>query len=510
MIIKDDLHQLIHSMSRMEKRYFKVQAKKGGDEKSNYIRLFDAINGQAEYNEEKIKKKFRKEKFAQNLHKEKPYLYRKILQSLRAYRTEKSADARIKDMLIDVAYLQERSLYKQAHTVIKRAKKLAYEYEKFSMLLEILENEKKILYKIQGKNSAKQILTCLKERKNILNIVQNENNYMELDSQIFSFLLNKLTLKTPTEIERLHQSINAELLKAADKPISFKAKNCFYSANTYYNMLLGNAQQSFDYAKKNIALWENAPRQIEENVYGYRLLLSNFLYSCFTTEQYDEFPDTLEKIKNIPVKNKLDEAVAFYHFYYNQLLYYMNMVEFERGITLVPKIEEGLLRYSTTIKLTTRLTFYSNIGTLYFLAGDYKKALDWFNKIINIKRTNIRLDLQGRAKLLLLVIHYELGNDELLDDVYRSTQRFLSKRAVKHKFESIVLQYFKKIYTAIHRKTLIQIYQEFREKLAMLEQDEHEKKVDCLEEVILWVESKLQKVAIQQLMQNKRHQKSDA
>mgnify|MGYP000291865209 CR=1 FL=1 len=44
MIIKDELHQLIQSMSRTEKRYFKVQAKKSGDEKSNYVRLFNAIN----------------------------------------------------------------------------------------------------------------------------------------------------------------------------------------------------------------------------------------------------------------------------------------------------------------------------------------------------------------------------------------------------------------------------------------------------------------------------------
>ena len=406
MIVKDDLHQLIQSMSRMEKRYFKVQAKKGGEETSNYIRLFDAINKQNEYDEEKIKQRFRKEKFAQNLHKEKPYLYKKILQSLRAYRTEKSADARLKDMLIDVAYLQERSLYKQAHGVIKRAKKLAYEYEKHLMLLEILENEKKILYKIQGKDSSEIILDLLKERRSILAIIENENDYFELDSQLYSLSLNKLNLKTVKEIDSLKELININLLQNETLPQSFKAKFYFYTAKATYHVLSNDNQAVFTYYKKAIALWQSNPNQINEDIYSYRLLLSNFLYSCFATDQYDEFPSVLEQIKNIPAKNKLDKAVSFYHYYFNQLIYYMNIVEFKKGMALVPKIEAGLQQYQNTIKRSTRLTFYSNIAILYFLANDYESALYWFNKVINIKKNTIRLDIQGQARLFQ--INYSL------------------------------------------------------------------------------------------------------
>ena len=47
-----DLFDLIHSMSRNEKRYFTVEAKKSGSKSSNYLRLFNALNAMEEYDEE--------------------------------------------------------------------------------------------------------------------------------------------------------------------------------------------------------------------------------------------------------------------------------------------------------------------------------------------------------------------------------------------------------------------------------------------------------------------------
>ena len=60
----DPLHQLIHSLSKGEKRSFKIYASRHvlGDE-NNYVKLFDAIEKQKEYDEEALLKKFKNEKF---------------------------------------------------------------------------------------------------------------------------------------------------------------------------------------------------------------------------------------------------------------------------------------------------------------------------------------------------------------------------------------------------------------------------------------------------------------
>ena len=56
----DQLHKLIKSLSKPEKRYFKVFSSRHiiGDE-NNYQTLFDAIDKQEEYDEEKLMKKFK-------------------------------------------------------------------------------------------------------------------------------------------------------------------------------------------------------------------------------------------------------------------------------------------------------------------------------------------------------------------------------------------------------------------------------------------------------------------
>ena len=56
-MVKESLHELIHSMTMSEKRHFKIYASKhviGGS--NDYVQLFDAIAEQVEYNDEFLKR----------------------------------------------------------------------------------------------------------------------------------------------------------------------------------------------------------------------------------------------------------------------------------------------------------------------------------------------------------------------------------------------------------------------------------------------------------------------
>ena len=111
---KDDLYNLIQAMSKSEKRYFTIDAKKSGRTSSKYLELFQAINHMDAYNEQKLQKKFGK-----TLPFDKSYLYDAILRSMRDYRSSKSRAARIKEMILDTKYLYERGLYQQSEEYLK-------------------------------------------------------------------------------------------------------------------------------------------------------------------------------------------------------------------------------------------------------------------------------------------------------------------------------------------------------------------------------------------------------
>lgn len=500
MIIKDELHQLIQSMSRTEKRYFKVQAKKSGDEKSNYVRLFDAINTQDTYNEELIKKKFKKEKLSQNLNKEKLYLHKKVLQSLRAYRTEKSADAQIKDMLIDISYLIERSLYKQAETIVKRAKKMGYEYQKYIALLEILDAERNVMNKLQTKKVNELTLKNHQARNEVIHIIVQENEYQQLESELFSLSLTKFSLRTEEEHKKLDKYRNHPFFLDEGLPQSFHAKYNLYKAKALFHKLCNKPQQIHESYQKALLLFDTNPRQIEERPYEYRVLLSNSLYGCFATQQWDNFLPILKKINQIPAKNKDDEAMQFYQTHYNELLYYMNIVDFDKAMLLIKPIEEGLKKYNSSIKASTRIGFYSNIGILFFVKQDWKEAQRWFYKIIKFPKSETRMDIQSQARLYNLIIEYELGNDDILDDLHRSISRFLNSRSTKYQLELVMLQELKQLFKQYNKTARRKQLQRFKAALQQLENNPTEQRAPGLEEFSLWIESKLSNKTMEELM----------
>src|SRR5687768_10362646 len=106
------LFELIKSLSPSEKRHFRLYAAKhvlGG--KNNYMKLFDAIAAQKQYDEGKLKRALRKEKFVRHLPYEKNYLYEMISDSLLVFRLNTGTEARLKKQLLHVAALFEKGLY---------------------------------------------------------------------------------------------------------------------------------------------------------------------------------------------------------------------------------------------------------------------------------------------------------------------------------------------------------------------------------------------------------------
>ena len=52
-------------------------------------------------------------------------------------------------------------------------------------------------------------------------------------------------------------------------------------------------------------------------------------------------------------------------------------------------------------------------------------------KILNIKESGVRQDLISQTKLLNMIVHYELGNEELLPGLCKSTARYLEKNGYR-------------------------------------------------------------------------------
>src|SRR5258708_1653540 len=110
----DQLHKLIWSLSGAEIRYFKIFSSRHYDANdTNYVKLFDAIASQKEYNEKKILEKFKKEKFIKKFSIAKARLYSSILRMLDIFHSRSSVDAELKREIHYAELLYKKSLYEQ-------------------------------------------------------------------------------------------------------------------------------------------------------------------------------------------------------------------------------------------------------------------------------------------------------------------------------------------------------------------------------------------------------------
>ncbi|MEQ8242857.1 MAG: hypothetical protein RIB66_05520, partial [Fulvivirga sp.] len=134
------LFHLIKSLKQSEKRYFKLQSELDSSD-MKYLRLFEIIDGQKEYDESIIIQKAPEIK-KQQLSNLKAHLYKKLLQSIRQYNQKSVIDIQIREMIDHAQLLFNRSLYEQCVDILKKAKRKAQKIDNLELQLEILKWEK--------------------------------------------------------------------------------------------------------------------------------------------------------------------------------------------------------------------------------------------------------------------------------------------------------------------------------------------------------------------------------
>ncbi|MGB0839588.1 MAG: hypothetical protein ACPGXL_05585 [Chitinophagales bacterium] len=124
---QDATFTLVKSMSRSEKRTFKIMASTYKNATPDYVRLFDYMASQETYSDDVVKEHFKDEPFIAFFSARKKYLYYKIMESLRRHYDEKANKLGFYTTLRNVQILNDKGLTnlyeKEAHKLYKIADK---------------------------------------------------------------------------------------------------------------------------------------------------------------------------------------------------------------------------------------------------------------------------------------------------------------------------------------------------------------------------------------------------
>ncbi len=507
-----ELFELISSMSQTEKRYFKVYASRHIiGEKNKYVKLFEAIERQSDYDEEAIRQKFKKEKFLKQLPVAKNYLYSLILKSLNLYYTETSPVSKINELISGARILFGKELFKPALNILHRAKELCIRYDYNLKLLETISLEKKI---IAGSLTLKDIekrmeQLFVQEKQSSEKLINfNEYYYLLLKSYLLLTREGAVTkFRTSAELREFDKIMNNPLMENESRALSYEARICFFKIHTIYHGKKGEFEKSSRYSNKLIELIESNPDNLKEDITDYIIAINNTLVNVRNLKDYAAFMDTLAKLKSVPLQYKRPlplkiRVTIFISTYLTELLMHVELGQFDKGLLLIPEIERGLQTYKGKINVRFELTFYYAIASTYFGLSKYNEALFWVNKIMN-EPLDSGLDLVCFAKIMNLILHYELQNYDLLEYILKSTYRFLSQRKRVYEFEFSVLNFVRKSFRVKTDKELRKLFTVLRDELIVISAKPFEKNALDELDLISWLTSKIENLPLTDILKSK-------
>jgi len=426
------LFDLIKSLNGNERSYFKLRSefKNFKGKEKILLLIFNILEGQKTFDDGLAFNESGLNDYKHYVVK-KVHLYDAILREMRQYHSASaSVDMDIANAIINIRFLLSKSLFTQVKKEIKRIKKISYEFERYTPLLEILSLEIELLtHPDKVEKMDKRISAIRQEAQQVSVLIEKHFDLLDVSGQVKSIVYASTGLRSIMEnrpvlyrellskpifedksakelfeirTEKLILSSylfdeeNREDIYNIDEGLS-KAlalrKQLHYMFKNFYNEVVGEGK---------LHLLESLPAQ-----YHY-ILYKNVVWAG----QYDDKVEFREALELVNKANITDEG------YRNELSAGTCTMElwvaFYEGDRVA--CEASLLRHKTflnkqldRVDLNKRLALIMLVAFAYLLNDDLKLAERWLHKAVEHSRSgkSVKKDNIACAYLLLLMLYAE-------------------------------------------------------------------------------------------------------
>lgn len=491
----DHLFDLVKSLSKSEKRFFKLYAgRHSASEDSNALLIFDFLAKMSTYDECKVLKEFEGKAFLNKFSIAKHRLYQQIIESLVQFNAKKSVEIELVNSLRGATILFGKGLHGQAKkitdSVLKKAEKYNLSQIKWQGLQLLKQLHEQQFY---TSLSAEESLSLHNEESIILKSLITKQDLWFIKASLF---------KEVHAIGTVRSADQAELLRGIIAPLQeINIDNDTLENKYLYHQILGTYYFAIQETKNCYEQLATIKKLFETNTHffgkkdgKYLSLLTNLAYTCIQLNRQDEvrmYLKELEEDKN-QYDNTLNLEVKYFSSFYSLKLFAL----IEKGElleeTMLAETEEGLKRYYDYLNPVRKAYFHFKLGVYYLGITEYKKALVHINDVLNDKQNLVKEDIYSFAQILQLIIHFELKNHRFLTYALASTKRFLKGKNRLNKFESVFLKIITKIKNGVVNDIELQdILSEFQPEMHLLKTDKFEKNAFDYFDFAAWIDSKL-------------------
>jgi tetratricopeptide (TPR) repeat protein len=288
------------------------------------------------------------------------------------------------------------------------------------------------------------------------------------------------------------------LLENEENAISLSAKNTYYLIQSVYNSIKPkpDLDKVVAYTLKRKELMEKNSEWASMAMGSYLSIIHNLQVGYIGAFKIKEFDAMTEAFRQMPERfgnsitpKEQNLRLAYINDAFLVRCFYTG--EFEKGVAAIKGREAEWEEVQARISNEAVQTFYDNVRTLYFAVGDYKKAISWNNKILN---NSVRFpEIYLNSLVMNIIIHYDIGNYELVGSLVKSALRLFGKEKKSHLVEKLYLVCIQKNIKADHDEKEVKIaFSVFRKELVALKSKGGTDPLDYFSSMA-WVDSHLYK-----------------
>jgi hypothetical protein len=503
------LHVLIQALTTAEKRHFRLYARRNFGEKNvKFLELFDVLDKQEFYNPEKIQSRF-SDTSASALSNLKAHLYEQLLISLRLLKHSDSS-IRIYELLSFANVLYSKGLYMQSLEQLKRARVFAESMNDDLSMHSIVEMERRLeLFFVteSGENRAMEIVTMNESIREKLHARDNWSNVALL---LYDYYLKFGHVKNKHQFEKVETLFAERTKDLDDKSMSVQGTIYCHMAYTWYYFILQNFAKCYRHATEWIALVESNEILMSRDPIFYLKGVHNALSALFYSNKPKQFKVMLARFTNFIElhESKFDNNTRMLTSVYRniaKLNYLFLQGSFRGNEEFTEELKTWLSSNNSYLDQNREQVFHYKIACLYFGADDFKNCISHLNKIIHsdVKEKYLKQDVQCFARVLNLVAHYELGNDDLVEYQLKSTYRFLIKYGDLQQVQEQIIQFIRKT-VYVQRSEMTPHFIDLKNKLVEIFNDPFERRPLLYLDLISWLTSRIEGVPVETIIRKRQ------
>lgn len=502
----DALFQLVKSLEKSEKRNFKLFVKRNSaSDDLKIIQLFDALDKMADYDEATLLKK-NKAIRKQQLSNMKAHLYKQILASLRIIKDENNIDIQLHELMDHARILYNKGLYLQTLKALKQFKDLARANNQISYLQQALFFEKKIEALYITRSMQHRADELCQEADNVNSALTVVNRLSNLSLQLYSWYIQHGHARNEKDMRSIQVFFQINLPPETGRLSGFYERLYLYQSYCWYAFIRLDFLQYYRYCQKWVDLFDTNPDMLAVETASYIKAMHNLMSAHFDLLNSDKLAADIKKFEQfarhkLVAQNDNNRILTYQYLYTARINLYFLQGTFEKGLKMVPFLEDMLKEYGIYLDTHRVLVFYYKIACLYFGSGNNEKAIDYLNRIIN-QKADLRTDLQCYARLLHLIAHYELGNFDLLEYLIKSVYRYMARMENLSKVEDEMFAFLRRSFH-VGAHALTPEFEKLLVKLKKYEGNPLESRAFAYLDVISWLESKINKVNVQDVIREK-------